>query len=95
MTLIIIILSNTPPAQFFLSQEYHYTNGDNSFQYTESPGKALDFKVAQKRWERFKLQNPNKDQTLYRTFTIRPWEFWEWWQYTAHPNRFSLPYKKQ
>ncbi len=92
ITAIIIILSNTTPAQFFLLEEYHYTNGDRSFQYTESPGKALDFKVAEKRWERFKLQHPEKDHTLYRTFTIKPWQFWEWWQYIAYNKRFTLPF---
>lgn len=91
ITSIIIILSNTPPAQFFLLEEYHYTNGDRTFHYTESPGKALDFKIAMKRWERFKLQNAHKDQILYRTFNIKPWQFWEWWQYIAHPQRFLLP----
>ena len=90
---LIIVLSNTPPAQFFLLEEYHYTNKDHSFQYTESPGKALDFKVGQKRWERFKNQHPeNPNQTLYRTFRIQPYQFWEWWQYIAHIERFNLPY---
>ncbi len=89
---IILILSNTPPAQFFLLEEYHYTNADHSFHYTESPGKALDFKIAMKRWERFKVQHPDKDHTLYRTFAIKPWQFWAWWQYLAHPRRFTLPY---
>lgn len=90
---IIVVLSNTPPAQFFLLEEYQYTNGDRTFQFTESPGKAMDFKIEEKRWERFKLQNPDKDHTLYRTFTIKPYQFWEWWQYIAHPKRFALPYK--
>jgi hypothetical protein len=89
---LLIILSNTPPAQFFLLEEYHYTNKDRSFNYTEFPGKALDFKVGQRRWERFKTQHPEKNHTLYRTFRIKPYQFWEWWQYIAHPKRFTLPY---
>jgi hypothetical protein len=88
----VIILSNTPPAQFFLLERYSYQNKDASFTYEEEPGMALDFKVCQKRWKRFKAQNlDNRNQTLYRTFRIKPWQFWEWWQYVAHSDRFALP----
>lgn len=93
---LVVILSNTPPAQFFLLENYHYQNADNSFSFTEDPAKGLDFKVAQKRWARFQTANPDNHkknkQTLYRTFTIKPYQFWQWWQYIAHPKRFTLPY---
>jgi len=91
-TLVIILLSNTPPAQYFLLENYHYRNKDSSFSFSEEPAQAIDFKVAEKRWQRFKDSNPNKDQILYRTFRIKPWQFWEWWQYIAHTERFTLPY---
>lgn len=92
--LVIVVISNTPPAQFFLLENYGYRNQDASFTYTEEPGKALDFIVCERRWEHFKAENPeNSNWTLYRTFTIKPWQFWEWWQYIAHTKRFTLPYK--
>ncbi len=89
----IILLSNTPPAQFFMLERYSYQNADKSFTYTEEPGEPLDFEVGEIRWERFKQQHPqNPNRTLYRTFHIKPWQFWEWWQYIAHYKRFALPY---
>jgi hypothetical protein len=45
----------------------------------------------------FLCQHPEKDQgdnRLYRTFTIKPWYFWEWYQMIFHSERFALPYKK-
>ena len=90
---VVISLSNTPPAQFFLLENYSYQNADGSFRFIEEPAQALDFKVGERRWERFKVEqinNPNK--TLYRTFRIKPWQFWEWWQFIAHPKRYALPY---
>lgn len=92
--ILLIILSNTPPAQFFLLENYGYTNADHSFSYSEEPGKGMDFEAGQIQFDAWKKQNPtNPNRTLYRTFKIKPWQFWEWWQYIAHPKRFTLPYK--
>jgi len=90
--LVAVIISNTPPLQVLLLEKYAYQNKDGSFSYQEEPGRALDFEVCQIRWERFKSQNPQADHTLYREFTIKPWQFWEWWQFIAHSERFRLPY---
>ncbi len=90
---VVIVISNTPPMQFFLLENYNYQNANSSFKYTEEPGQALDFKVGERRWDRFKSENSNNpNQTLYRTFKIKPWQFWEWWQFIAHSKRYSLPY---
>lgn len=90
---VVIVISNTPPMQFFLLENYNYQNADGSFKYAEEPGQALDFKVGERRWERFKTENSNNpNQTLFRTFKIKPWRFWEWWQFIAHGKRFTLPY---
>jgi len=94
MLLCLIVISNTPPVQFFTLKNYHYTNADNSFRYTEFPGKGLDFEAGVTRWERFKDHTPdNPNRTLYRTFRINPLKFWEWWQFIAHSKRYRLPYK--
>lgn len=87
----LIILSNTPPAQYFLLPHYHYQNSDGSFQYSEEPGKGMDFQAGQIQFEAWKQQNKNNPhQTLYRTFSIRPWAFWEWWQFLVYSERFSV-----
>ena len=92
MIAIIIIISNTPPIQYFLLEQYSYQNGDATFTYQEIPGQALDFEICQIRWARFVENNPNANHTLYRNFSIRPWQFWAWWQFIAHGERYRLPY---
>ena len=91
--ILIIVMSNLPPINFFWQDNYSYQNKDGSFRYTEQPGKALDYNVGKIRFERFKKMNPdNPHKTLYRTFTLKPWRFWEWWQMIRHIERFNLPY---
>ena|GEM_PF-1143605 len=98
LTLIgIILISNTPPVTFFLQPHYHYQTKDGKFSYTEEPGKGLDYDILQVRYQRYlkehPSQNPNqKDNTLYRTFRIKPWQFWQWWEMTVRNGRFRLPH---
>ncbi|RQO66820.1 hypothetical protein DBR40_21435 [Pedobacter sp. KBW01] len=78
--ILFITLSNTSPVQFFTLGNYHYRNADNSFTYTEFPGKGLDFETGITRGERFKREHPDSaNKTLYRTFRLNPLKFWEWW----------------
>lgn len=90
---IVIILSNTPPIQYFFQENYHYKNLDGSYEFTEQSGPTQSYDVAIRKFESFKTDNPlNPNKTLYRTFKIKPWRFWEWWQFLAHSKRFTLPY---
>jgi hypothetical protein len=91
----IIVITNLPPVNYFFQQNYSYQNKDGSFTYTEQQGKGLDYEVGKIRFNRFKKQNPDKDHVLYRSFTIQPWRFWEWWQIIAHFERFTLPYHSE
>lgn len=87
----IILLSNTPPAQYFLLPHYSYQNQDGSFQYSEEPGKGMDLQAGLIQFQAWKQQHPhNPNQTLYRKFQIRPWAFWEWWQYLFNNERFRI-----
>lgn len=91
----IVAISNLPPINYFWQESYSYQNKDGSFTYTEQPGKALDYNVGKIRFERFQKLNPNKNQTLCRNFTLKPWRFWEWWQMIKHFERFTLPYHQK
>ncbi|WP_443939194.1 PDDEXK nuclease domain-containing protein [Pedobacter sp. MW01-1-1] len=72
----------------------HYQNKDASFEFTEEGGPTQTFETTKRRFEHFKTKNPaNPNTTLYRTFTIKPWRFWEWWQMIAHSEPFRLPFK--
>lgn len=89
----IIIISNTPPFQFFLQENYHYKNKDGSFQFTEQAGMGRDFQVAKRQFKNFVKTHPNnQNKTLYRTFLVKPWKFWEWYQLIFNNERFRLTF---
>jgi hypothetical protein len=89
--LAILIISNLPPIQYFIRENYHYSNRDGSFEFTELDGNR-NFDVAKKQFANFKIRNPNNpNRELFRTFTLKPWRFWEWWQMVRHFERFTLP----
>jgi hypothetical protein len=93
---IIIIISNLPLFSFFTTEDYTYCNIDNSFTYNENGGKGLNYISTIRAYTFFLCQNPAKDQgdnRLFRTFTIKPWRFWEWREMIFHSERFGLPYK--
>jgi hypothetical protein len=92
----IVIVSNLPLFSFFFQENYTYRNFDNSFTYSEEGGKGMSFKTCLMRYGYFLCQHPEKDlgdNRLYRTFTIKPWRFWQWGDMIFHSDRFRLPYK--
>ena len=93
--LAIIVVSNLPFFSFFLQENYTYSNADGSFAYSEEGGKGKSYWGCQRMYGHFLCQHPEKDQgdnQLYRTFTIKPWRFWEWLEMIFHHDRFKLPY---
>jgi hypothetical protein len=91
----VIIIFNLPFFNFLLQENYTYSNIDHSFTYAEESGKAKSFMGCERLYGVFLCQHPDKDQgdnRLYRTFTIKPWRFWEWGQMIFHSDRFTLPY---
>ena len=92
----IIVFSNLPFFDFFTLENYCYTNSDHSFTFCEEGDDSMSFEVCLRRYGYFLGQHPEKDlgdNNLYRTFTIKPWRFWEWRQMIFHNERFQLPYK--
>jgi hypothetical protein len=95
--LIFLILSNLPIFDFLLQEDYTYSNVDKTFTYSEEGGKGKSYAGCQRLYGYFLCEHPGNDQgdnRLYRTFTIKPWRFWEWRQMIFHSERFMLPYKK-
>lgn len=85
-----------PPVTYFFQEQYHYQNQDGSFQFLEPGGPTQDFDVARQRFESFKIKYPrNPNKTLFRTFKLKPWRFWEWWQMIKHFERFTLQYHQK
>ncbi|QEC74680.1 hypothetical protein [Mucilaginibacter ginsenosidivorax] len=96
LILSIVIVSNLPFFTFFLQEDFTYSNADGTFTYSEEGGKGKSFEGCQRLYGYFLCQHPLKDQgdnELYRTFTIKPWRFWEWGEMIFHNERFKLPYK--
>jgi hypothetical protein len=94
--LVVILFSNLPFFNFFFQENFTYANADHSFTYSEEGGKGKSFEGCQRSYGYFLCQHPEKDQgdnRLYRTFTVKPWYFWEWYQMIFHSERFGLPYK--
>lgn len=92
----VIVLLNLPFWDFFLQENYTYRNLDGTFRYSEESGQGNSFNNCLLTYGAFLCQHPDKnkrDVTLYRTFTIKPWRFWEWRQMIFHSDRFLLPYK--
>lgn len=91
--LMVIVISNTPPVAFFIAPYYHYQTADGKFQFTEEPGKGMDYEVLKIRYERYLAEHPtSQDRTLFRTFKVKPWQFWQWWEMVVRYERFRLPY---
>lgn len=87
-----IIIANMPPVTYFLQEDYHYQNKDATFEFTETSN-FRDVNVGKKQFESYILKNPNNpNKTLYRTFTLKLWRFWEWWQMLSHYERWLLPF---
>jgi len=91
----LILISNLPFVNYFLKEDYTYSNADGSFQYNEEGGNGKSFWGCQRKYGYFLCQHPEKDtgdNQLYRTFTIKPWRFWQWGDMIFHSERFALPY---
>jgi len=92
----VLFIFNFTPLSYLLHEHYTYRNYDNSFTFSEENGGNADYQWARNKYAYFLKTNPEKaktDPTLYRTFTIQPWRFWEWREFLFCPQRFRLPYK--
>ncbi|MBL4675679.1 MAG: hypothetical protein JKY70_05670 [Mucilaginibacter sp.] len=94
LLLCLIILSNITPLAFLMADNYTYRNYNNKFTFTEESG-GHDFKMAKTLYRWYLDKNPQDekaDNKLYRTFKIKPWQFWTWREMIFNHERFSLPY---
>lgn len=88
----IIIISNSPPITYFFQEQYHYQNKDGSFEFVEQAGPTQNFEVAKASFKSFKNENlQHKNDLLFRTFTFKPWRFWEWRQMLVDYDKYELP----
>jgi hypothetical protein len=96
IVVVILLIANFTPVSYILHENYSYSNFDRSFIDSEEAGGTAAFKTVLLDYRDFLKKHPNKkatDSTLYRTFTIKPWRFWQWSDYLFCLERFRLPYK--
>jgi len=91
--LIVLVVISTPPAQLILQENYNYRNQAGTFQCGEYSGKGSSFEGCTNAYYLFLTDHPKQSNvTLYRTFTIKWWWPWNWYQLLFHNQRFRLPY---
>ncbi|MBT2563401.1 hypothetical protein J7E50_01335 [Pedobacter sp. ISL-68] len=94
--LAILILINVPPISWFckiITEDYTYSSYNGVIQYQENLMKGTNFNTYAESFDERIKSDPNiKDKQLYRTFTLKPWRFWEWHEWVVHYKRFMLPY---
>lgn len=91
----VLLIFNFTPLSYILHENYTYSNGDGSFSDSEEAGGKPAFLTVTYDFRDFLKKHPEqkaKDSTLYRTYTIKPWRFWQWSDYLFCPERFRLPY---
>lgn len=95
-SVLIILLINIPPLSWFTKifyEDYTYSSYNGMFFYQEYQMKGSNFNGCKSQFEDYKKNNAHiKDKQLYRTFTLKPWRFWEWHEWVVHYKRFMLPY---
>jgi len=93
----VILIVNLPPVRwfsYFYVQNYTYSNYTGEFVAGEEYGKGGSFETVKLQFKDYsKSHTQEKDQKLYRTFSIKPWRFWDWYQwFGSGRDRFFLPY---
>jgi len=92
----VVLISNFTVISYLGREAYSYRNYDNTFSLAEEDGGKSDFLTIKARYALFLKAHPEEattDSALYRTFTIKPWRFWQWSDFLFCPERFKLPYK--
>ncbi|UEG51494.1 hypothetical protein LLH06_10970 [Mucilaginibacter daejeonensis] len=97
-TLVAIILINFFPFRmvtYLFKEDYTYANYNGEYICSEYFGKGSSYAGCQRKFKTFSERHPDeKDKTMYRIFTIKPWRFWQWYEYFGKDKkRFSLPYR--
>jgi len=69
---------------------YRYESSDGGFAADECfKSTACYWSVLQANWNRYKAVHPGAE--LFRLEPVRPWQFWNWYDYASHP-RWRLRY---
>jgi len=92
-----LVITNVPPVRvfldIFLSPAYKYTTKSRAFQDEEIHYAGGKYEDVIRAYNRYATSFNASDDTLCRTFEMKPYKFWLWGQYLLHP-KYRLPYLK-
>jgi len=70
---------------------YYFTTKNGEFYFDMFEAKGRDFDMMNRWWADYKAKQNPTDTTIYRTFKINPFAFWEWRQY-LFSKKYRYPY---
>lgn len=74
---------------------YIFETRNAEFEFMVDPGGGPDVAMMEREFKKFLDLHPQtEDRELYRTFEIRPWQFWNWYHYITN-EAYAYPYKPQ
>lgn len=74
---------------------YSFETQNAEFEFLVNPSGGPDVAMMEREFQKFLNLHPQtQDRELYRTFEIRPWQFWNWYQYITS-DVYEYPYKAQ
>lgn len=72
---------------------YSFETQNTEFQFRVDPAGGEDVAMMEREFQKFLNLHPHaQDRELYRTFEIRPWQFWNWYYYSTS-DVYEYPYK--
>jgi hypothetical protein len=72
---------------------YTFETRNMEFEFTVDPAGGPDVAMMEREFQEFLRLNPGtKDRELYRTFEIKPWQFWNWYHYFNN-ELYEYPFK--
>ena len=93
ITLVVILANLIKPIQ--IGKEYKFKTMDNTFLYEVVPSKGGEVSTMEYSFDVYKenRQLNDEDLILYRTFTVKWWQFWKWGEFLFDRNHFyTYPY---
>jgi hypothetical protein len=86
----LVIVTNAFPI-FSAWRWYYFTTKNGEFYFDMFEAKGRDFAMMNRWWDDYRAERNPTDTTIYRTFSINPFAFWEWRQY-LFSDKYRYPY---
>jgi hypothetical protein len=73
---------------------YSFETQHTEFEFLVNPDEGPDVALMEREFQKFLSRNPQtEDRELYRTFEIKPWQFWNWYHFLTS-DLYAYPFKE-